>query len=128
MYVRKTLGDTPIPNIAQQFIQMHGNTQINPNARIEDAVNSAGSGVMCAQVMKTCPDGSLVGYDLKVKDRCVYLPCPGANSGANASTGASPGGTVGGTSTGSGLMGWISFNPLYALGGAAVLAYMLFKK
>ena len=126
MYVRKTLGDAPVPNIAQQFIQMHGNTQINPNARIEDVVNSAGFGVMCAQVMKTCPDGSLVGYDLKVKDRCVYLPCP--SSGAN---GYEQDRMLKEPSK------WPKLSEsdweilkIYGvwLGGAAVLAYMLFKK
>jgi hypothetical protein len=32
--------------------------------------------IMCPQVAKKCADGSVVGYDPAIVDRCVYLPCP----------------------------------------------------
>lgn len=44
---------------------------------VQPAATSGGSGgVGCPQVLKTCADGSTVGYDPAIKDRCVYLPCP----------------------------------------------------
>ncbi len=38
-----------------------------------------GTGVMCAQVMGECPDGSFVGYD-STKPGCTYKECPGGGS------------------------------------------------
>lgn len=36
---------------------------------------------LCPQVLKTCPNGTTVGYDPAIKTGCVYLPCPGGNGG-----------------------------------------------
>lgn len=83
------------------------------------SASNANEGVMCPQVMKQCADGSSVGYDLKVKDRCVYLPCPSTT--ASTSTSASTAGDVVGS--------WFEgVSPTVLLGGAALLAFMLFRK
>jgi hypothetical protein len=48
------------------------------------AATLATPGTSCPAALKTCPDGSTVGYDTS-KSGCVYLPCPtvGGNGGSN---------------------------------------------
>lgn len=42
----------------------------------QTAVDGGPERIMCPQVAKRCADGSVVGYDPAISDRCVYLPCP----------------------------------------------------
>jgi hypothetical protein len=79
------------------------------------------TGMMCPQVLKQCADGSQVGYDLKVKDRCVYLPCP--------STASSGGGADLTGSVGDAVSGWFNgVSPMVLLSGAALLVFMFLKR
>lgn len=124
------------PNAAEDFLANYSALAArgNPNASAVNkpetvpliplsSASNANEGVMCPQVMKQCADGSLVGYDLKVKDRCVYLPCPSASTTASASASVSTAG--GGGAVGSWFEG---VSPTVLLGGAALLAFMLFRK
>lgn len=129
------------PNAAEDFLANYSALAArgNPNA---SAVNkpetvpliplsnasNVNEGVMCPQVMKNCPDGSLVGYDLKVKDRCVYLPCPSTAGGGSASTdGVLMPEFLKGPLESLYMMGPLAVYGVLG-GGALLLAYMLFKK
>lgn len=116
--VKPVNGDwVPLPG-AQSFVTNYLASGVNPNA---------GNDAVCPQVMKRCADGSQVGYDLKVKDRCVYLPCP--TSKPIVTVGGSSGSNID-TDTGTSLMpSWLDGVSLpVLLGGAAVLAFVLFRK
>ena len=84
--VKGTQWKNCVQNMAtwKKFMQGHSNTQFTRVINFMDnqanpskgsSSGSSSNSSACPAVMKTCPDGTLVGYDTAVSG-CVYKACP----------------------------------------------------